>query len=205
MTSLVALDLDGVVAEFNGPAAQRLGVTPPWPEGGAPASWGWMSEVATPEKVEAFWQSVTPRTSATHISANQFWYDLPRHKDVTDRVLTLLDSLSDQMMIVTARPPLAYQATEEWVWKMLHLPAVPVHLTPNPPKAYAYHTLGATHVIEDCRAHALDLYAINQAVRVYLVDRPYNQGPMPPSAVRCASTEDALQRVEDDITKGESA
>lgn len=202
MTPLIALDLDGVVAEFNGPAASQLGVTPPWPEGGAPATWDWMTQVTTPDALRRFWSFVTPRTSAVYDKANEFWRSLPKHPDCTERVRTLLDALQDQMMIVTARPALAHEATVNWVARHLSLGSwVPVHLVPNAPKAYAYHALGATHVVEDCRAHALDLYAINQAVKVYLVDRPYNQGTLPPSTVRCASTADALQRIEDDITK----
>lgn len=200
MTPLIALDLDGVFAEFNRPAAHQLGVTPDWDT--APSTWDWMAQVATPEAIRRFWQFVTPLTSAVYDPANEFWHSLPKHRDCTERVLTLLDSLQDQMTVVTARPSQAHEVTASWMARHLHLGAwVPLHLVPNPPKAYAYHALGATHVVEDCRAHALDLYAINQAVQVYLVDRPYNQGPLPPSAVRCASTEDALQRIEDALTR----
>lgn len=200
---LVALDLDGVVADFNGPAARRLidlgAEAPSWKTD--PPLWGWMHMVATAAQREAFWRSVVARTTAIHDEANRFWWTLPPHRDLSERVLTLLDTLSDQLCLVTARPWTAHDATRDWVNRRLALYRdTPLHLTPGGAKARAYIALGATHVVEDCLTHAIDLQTLAPSIRVYLVDRPYNQSDNEyPNVLRCATTEAALERVARDI------
>lgn len=202
--STIALDLDGCLASFNVAYRRRLeaygAVLAPF-SGADPSVWDWPTLYgATPEQNDAAWASIRP----PHHDCFEFWYTLPKHPDLTERALTILDSLTatpaHDVLIVTARPAGTWDATDAWV--ECHLgDYVRTVVTPVAPKAYGYAALGAAYVVEDNRANALDLAAMQTGATIYLIDRPYNAGTLPVQygIQRVPSLEVALTQIEREV------
>ncbi len=195
----IALDLDGVFAEFNTPFVRVLrdagASLRPWPKGHDPECWHWPQRYgATYEQEQAAWAAVAPTT----FEGELFWMNLPLHRDVTSEVITALDWLATQhsLVFVTGRPSGAASATRRWIEHKLGLAhdQFEVIVTPEGRKAPILSAIGASVLVED------SLSQVRQCAiapcRTYLVDRAYNQGECS-SAIRVPSTLAALRQIEE--------
>lgn len=187
----IALDLDGVFAVFDGPFTKLLQhAGSPISDGEWP-SWNHGRDVSTPEQWAKAWNYVE--------RDHHWWQTLPRHRDVTERVITLLDILDQahNLVFVTARPhtPRTYQQTTQWLETYLKLWEPQVVLTPRS-KPHAYYGIGPDIIVEDSLENVNGTRILDRNVSLLLVDRAYNRvGHVQPNIERAASTEMALERV----------
>jgi uncharacterized HAD superfamily protein len=192
--SVIVVDIDGVLADFNTAAlnllrSQGVAVTP-W-ESADPAEWAWWQAAgATPADVATLW---------TYIEANPLWWSgLGRHRDFTDAAESILYDLvvKHEVYFVTSRPKGARRATQAWLEFWLNEWAKPqVILTPTN-KVAALIGMEPDIVIEDKRETLMDVRCVTDKGTLILIDRAYNQG-FDDGLVRVPSTLVALQHAKE--------
>lgn len=196
----IAIDLDGVLAEWNKPFAELLHAegakVPSWKPFEDPAKWHWPQTVATQAQVDAAWAN-----------ANDVWWQaLPLHNDVTAcdahgmEVRHLVQKLSAlaEVSFVTARP-CGRAASIAWLTSKLGLIAPQVIHERQGDKAVLLAQMCLDMVIED-KADTLAQWTETEHFRgrrplAVLVNRSYNQGEYP-GVLRVPSTLAALRVVE---------
>lgn len=184
--AVIGMDLDGVLVNWEGPMRQLLvaqGATIP---DGPSTHWEWLRDHAGVACWDAAWDAIHADPA--------WWVQLPKHQNVTPRVLTLLDTLATEQHVlwVTHRPlgETTWAQTRLWLERRLGGAHPQVVLTQHD-KASAYRALGCTHVVED---NAETASAAEYAgMRVYLVDRPYNRSCANLGVTRHPHTEAALE------------
>lgn len=189
---VVAIDLDGVLADWNAPfraLCEAEGATfPPW-DGSEPSQWDWPTTASDPFAVSR----ASTRIHTRGREATAWWEALPIHADFTDNaVYDLLAWLRLKVTVVALshRPMTAWTGTLRWLAD--HVGAdMPCVLVPKGSKYEACLALGASMLIDDCSPVIAGCYG---SVTGVLVDRPYNRvGTVP---VRVGSTLEGLQMVE---------
>ena len=187
----IALDIDGCFAAFTSAfnALLRSHGSPiadtEWP------TWNHGRDVSTPTQWSAAWAAIE--------SSDTWWATLPRHRDVTERVISLLDMLDQKhaLVWVTSRSHgrNAHAQTCDWIETYLKLWRPQVILTPRS-KPHALYAIGADVVVEDCLDNLNGARILNREAMLVLVDRPYNrEGHMQPNIERVGTTEKALEMV----------
>lgn len=175
----IAIDIDGVLAEFNAPACDLLTslgvVMDPLPPSG-PTTWNyWEALGATKEDVRKMWGFIHRTPS--------WWGRLPAHADFTPAVReTLWDLINDhEVTFVTSRPGGCRDHTEKWIQQYTQGANVHVLVTPHR-KPWALTAMEPQIIIEDKLETLQECYQIRQSLsnlpkwQLILVDRPYNQG-----------------------------
>lgn len=148
----IALDIDGVLADFIGPALKKAGVK-------NKGNSSWYPSYKMRDK--GFWGRL--------IEDREFWVNLP--------VITPADSLRfEPIAYVTARS-IPVEWTEEWLEKN-GFPCNPVYVVKaeggdHSSKADQLKSLGADIFIDDSYRHFLDLN--QQGLKTYLMDSYYNK------------------------------
>jgi len=166
---IVAVDMDGVLANFNDAFARLLNdlhateISLP-PDG--PAVWSWPTIYG--------WTSSQHHKAWEHIQENgEWWLDLeplPQADDLIDALLQLRHR-DVPIYFVTSRSPLALAQEATSAWLEAHHFALPsvIVVPPGVGKPQIFAAIGATIIIDDkpdnCSVHCTNL----------LVDAPYNR------------------------------
>lgn len=175
----VAIDIDGVLAEWNQPFHKLLTQVGAkmHPLDGEPLTWEWMTGLgATEADIKAACAAYT----------NLFWRFLPRHADLDRRAMEDLYEINNNhaTTFVTARPPKFRDASHEWLQSNaigtgFNVPET-VHVIHTPHrKVMALVALEPRVIIEDNGVTLAD-YAVAErdhhlppCLKI-LVSRPYN-------------------------------
>lgn len=139
------------------------------------------------------WDDILPAEVCAYVWGDEcfknpsFHWTCPAVASSIKTVRGLLTAGND-VFFVSDRPDALYDVTRAWLdgWE---LDAADLIFTNREtyPKAQAAVDLRLSHVVEDAGHHAVDLAALDQVQRVYLVDYPYNRAiPAHPKITRVA-------------------
>lgn len=172
----VAIDIDGVLADFNTPYAQMLSDLSSIPlEQFTFTEWYWYKKTGIdPKIVSAVWDSITDSTNP--VMLRKFWGGLSPLPGALDLAEYLDNNRHYSPYFVTARHPNLYRVTYEWLRNILgiHYP----QLIMSEHKGLICGGLDATHFIDDKYDNCLNVLRMRGTSTVVCVlDQPYNQPP----------------------------
>jgi uncharacterized HAD superfamily protein len=171
----IAVDIDGVLAQFNTSFKELLHKHLPenaavdasvFDASGEPKVWSWPSLYAGREATNAAWDFVSQHPS--------WWGTLPRHSDFDNEAIQELGGLccDHDVFFITSRRN-GHRDTRSWLdFYLYEMPFEVITVPGDKPKVLQH--LGLDVLIEDKLEHVLPANEI--ALRI-LVNRPYNEHP----------------------------
>lgn len=192
---VIALDLDGVLADYNSGFRRVLALMgaelKEFGPSGDPHLWNWYGPYgASASQTEA---------ALTHVNDNPFfWADLGPHRDLSPEVVDLVQQLASdhELYVVTSRPRGMRGPTEDWLWFHLRL-SCPVVMTPNS-KIPALVSLAPDFLVEDHDANVIKYLETRPSIpcKGLLVRREYNKAGQTYSGLEAHdSTVEALRAI----------
>ncbi len=176
MASVIAIDIDGVLADFNGPFLVELRK-----DYGGPLSsvsfncWGWADA--------AFGRSKARRTFARLLPS--WWGDLPPLATEAEfaRLRSLVEDGHFDVHFVTNRPVAAYRATELWLANTIECDPSDFTLVCLKDKANYCAKVGAVCLIDDKPENIIEVIEYNKTKQPFwpsimpiLFSQPWNEG-----------------------------
>lgn len=185
---LVGIDIDGVIADIVGQLVKY-----------AMDLWGYSIDARdlTSENVDTCTELST--TQVRHMFSTPSFFRtmsiLPLAKESLDKLVQ--SGLG--IVLVTDRfwYPRIQTDTLDWL-RCNNIPFRSIHFATRSDKAGLTAQLGIRFFIEDQLSNANLLSEV--CTRVFLVDRPYNQGPTSASVLRVASLEEAVRKLCDSVS-----
>lgn len=183
----IGVDVDGVLADFNANFI-RLCVQVTghnlFPAGYEPTTWNYPESLGyTSEEVSSVWAAIK--------ADGLFWRGVDRYQSTTEFMAYLNDCANrgDDLYFITDRMGTrAKEQTEEWLLNngMGAVNYRPITVLLTAKKGLTAQVLGLDVYIDDKRENCIDVAVMtaeidgsDQTCKVYLLNRPWNQDPLP--------------------------